>query len=574
MRVETLPPGIHGPSLRWYKPGGFLVLVLRSLLRFWITGRPLWGPGDNASFLHDATIDRRGGPRERLSRARWRRVAWRWAVLGGPWVLTDLWVLYGPVWGWVLVGYLVGGVGLGGHAAYVWAVVWWPAREERREMVYPTWRVVCKILGEKYSRRAAVRAVELQLDPLSVRLHLPAVPLDEGAKKRIMVSAGERLGIPDVSASWTVRGARAYVDLSPRVHPPQALAFAEVRALWTGADASRPFVGLAAGRTPVYADLDDDGPHMAFSAGTGAGKSTLVRLVLSRRVQAGVGLVVCDYKVISHKWARRIAAVDPGRVRYACDEWEISDAIMAVFGEFERRRDILKTDPDALADFREIDLLVEELNSLASMLRKWWGHERRRQLAEAKELELPTPYVPVVPPCVDALGVLVQAGRELRIHVHVAAQRLDASILAPKDGGAVRESFSNRFLARYTKKAWIMLCDGVPYEAFPGGPRGIWTAVINAVVTHFRVPFMSDDEAYTLAMSGAAPSGGLLRGGAAPARDVERLVTLGEAWESVGAPSLAALQKAVQRAELSAQGRKGNALLYDVRALEGVLAKR
>jgi hypothetical protein len=574
MRVETLPPGIHGPSLRWYKPGGFIVLVLRSLLRFWITGKPMWGPGDNASFLHDATVDYRGGPRERLSQARWRRVAWRWAVLGGPWVLVDLWVLYGPVWAWALGGYLAVGVGLGGTAAWHWAAAWWPAREERRDMVYPTWQVVCKILGEKYSRRAAVRAVAVQLDPLSVRLHLPAVPLDEGAKKRIMVSAGERLGIPDVSASWTVRGARAYVDLSPRVHPPQSLAFGEVRTLWTDADPAKPFIGLAAGRAPVYADLDNDGPHMAFSAGTGAGKSTVIRLILARRVQAGVGLVVCDYKVISHRWARRIAEADPGRVRYACDEHEISDAIMAVFGEFSRRREILKTDPDALTDFREIDLLVEELNSLASMLRKWWGHERRRLLAEAKELELPVPYVPVVPPCVDALGVLVQAGRELRIHVHVAAQRLDASILAPKDGGAVRESFSNRFLARYTMKAWKMLCDGVKYEAFPGGPCGIWTAVVAGEVTHFRVPNMTDDEAYTLAMSGAAPSGGLLRGTAAPAREVERLVTLGEAWELIGAPSLAALQKAVQRAELDAAGRRGNALLYDVRALEGVLARR
>jgi hypothetical protein len=574
VKTEYLPPGIHGPSLRWYRPLGFAVLVLRSLLRFWITGRPVVGRGDNATFLRDATVDYRGGPVERLTRARWRRVAWRWAVLGGPWVLVDLWVLEGPLWGWALAGYLVIGLGTGGTAAWRWVAVWWPAREERRDLVYPTWQVVCRIIGERYSRRTAVKAVVITADPLSVRLHLPAVPLDEGAKKRIAVSAGERLGIPDVAAAWTVRGARAYVDLSPRAHPPTALVFAEVRLLWADASPARPLVGLAAGRKPVYADLDNDGPHLAMSAGTGAGKSTLLRVILARRVQAGVGLVVCDYKVISHRWARRIAQVDPGRVRYACDEEEISDAIMAVFGEFSRRREMLKTDPDALEDFREIDLLVEELNSLAAMLRKWWGHERRRILADAKDNGEATPYVPIVPPCVDALGVLVQAGRELRIHVHAAAQRLDASALGPKDGGAIRESFSNRFLAKYTKKAWIMLCDGVPYEAFPGGPRGIWTAVVNGEVTHFRVPFVSDDEAYALAMSGAAPTGGLLRGSAPAAREVERLVTLGEAWELIGAPSLAALQKAVQRAETPSVGRRGNALLYDVRALEGVLAKR
>lgn len=569
MKAEYLPPGIHGPSLRWYRPGGFAVLVLRSLLRFWITGRPIWGRGDNATFLHDATVDYRGGPVERLTRARWRRVAWRWAVAGGPWVLLDLYVLRGPVWGYVLVGYVVSASGLGGVAVWRWAAVWWPARETRRDMVYPTWQVVCKIIGEKYSRRVAARAVDIQLDPLSVRIHLPAVPLDEGAKKRVQVSAGERLGIADVAATWVVRGARAYVDLAPRVHPPAALAFAEVRTLWMDASAARPFAGLAAGRKPVYADLDNDGPHLAMSAGTGAGKSTLLRVILARRVMAGVGLVVCDYKVISHRWARRIAQQDPGRVRYATDEQEISEAIMAVFGEFLHRREVLKTDPDALEQFREIDLLVEELNSLAAMLRKWWGHERRRILAEAKDMDEPTPYVPAVPPCVDALGVLVQAGRELRIHVHVAAQRLDASVLAPKDGGAVRESFSNRFLAKYTKAAWNMLCAGVPYEAFPGGPRGIWTAVVNGEVTHFRVPNMMDDEAYALAMSGPAPTGGLMRG-VVQAPEVEQLVTLGEAWELLGAPSRDALVKAVQRAGLSHHGLRGNAKLYDVRELRAV----
>jgi len=431
--------------------------------------------------------------------------------------------------------------------------------------VYPAWQVVCKIIGEKYSRRQAVRAVAITPDPLSVRLHLPAVPLDEGAKKRIASSAGERLGIPDVAAAWTVKGSRAYVDLTPRQYPPVRLALAEVRALWADASPARPFVGLAAGRQPVYADLDNDGPHIGISAGSGAGKSALLRVILVRRVMAGVGLVVCDYKVVSHKWARRVAAADPGRVRYACDEHEISEAILAVFGEFSRRREILKTDPDALEGFREIDLLIEELNSTAAMLRKWWGHERRRLKDEDSDA-----YVPVVPPAVDALGVLVQAGRELRIHVHMAAQRLDASAIAPKDGGAIRESLSNRFLARYTKKAWTMLCDGTAFEAFPGGPTGIWTAVQAGVVTHFRVPFMDESEAYALAMSGVAPVGGLLHG-TVPTREVEQLVTLGEAWELIGAPSLSALQKAVQRAGVGHHGLRGNAKLYDVRELSQVV---
>lgn len=576
---EYLAPGIHGPSLRWYEPTGFAALVGRSLWRFWVTGRPLRGKGDNATFLRDATVDYRGGPVEKLTRARWRRVAWRWAVAGVPWALADAspWITW-----WPLTGYAVLALSGGGWLAVRAFRAWWPVREVRREFVVPAWQVVCKVLGERYSRRVAIKAVQLppgfgteDMDgDLSVRIHLPVVPLDEGVKKRLTSSVGERLGITDASASWTVKGARAFVDLSPRKLPPVRLTYAEVRQLVLDAPASRPFVGLAAGREPVHADLDNDGPHIGLSGGTGSGKSTLLRLILSRRIQEGVGLVVCDYKVISHEWAARVARDDPRRALYVTDEEEISEAILAVFAEFSRRREVLKREgKEALEDFREVDLLIEELNSLASMLRKWWGHERRRILAEAKELGEPTPYVPVVPEAVDALGVLVQAGRELRIHVHVAGQRLDASVLAPKDGGAVRESISNRFLAKYTKKAWTMLCDGTPFEAFPGGPRGIWTAVQDGRVRHFRVPFMTDGEAYDLAMSGLTPLGPVL-GGATLVREyrrpVERAVTLSEAVDLIPAcPSLDALRKAVQRAEdLPALGRRGNAITYDLAALE------
>lgn len=594
MREEHYAPGIHGPSLRWHRPSGFAALLLRTAVRYFVTGRPIRGRGDNATLLRDATVDYRGGPVEKLTRARWRRLAWRWGLLGMPWLLADGYALENmwpqhlehPAflrlpWGWSLAAYAtLALLGAGTYGAVTLAR-WWPQRAVRREYVLPTWAVVARIIGEPPRARAAVRSVILppgfgqdtdaEAPELSVRIHLPLVPLDEGTKKRIAVSAGERLGLRDPAAAWVVRGARAYVDLSPRQFPPRTLTYAEVRKLVLEAPESAPLVGLAAGRKPVYADLDNDGPHIGISGGTGTGKSTLLRIILAKRVHAGVGLVVCDYKVTSHPWATRIAQEDPRRVLYVTEEEEISEAILAVFAEFSRRRLLLKTDPAALEGFRRVDLLVEELNSLASMLRKWWGHERRRLLAEAKDNGEPTPYVPVVPPAVDALGVLVQMGRELRCHVHFAAQRLDASALAPKDGGAVRESLSNRFLARYTKKAWAMLCD-VPFEVFPGGPRGIWTAVIGETVTHFRVPHMSNDDAYALAMSGEVPAGPVLGGarlqsGRRPA--VERLVTIAEAVDLLPThPSLDALRKAVNRAELEPKGKRGTANLFDLATLE------
>jgi hypothetical protein len=402
-----------------------------------------------------------------------------------------------------------------------------------------------------------------------VRVHLPVVALDEGTQKRIAVAAGQRLGIPEVSASWVIKGTKTYVDLTPKAQVPRTLRFSEVKHYFDEADPAKPFCGLGPKRCPVYADLNNDGPHIGISGGTGTGKSTLLRIILAKRVAAGAGLVVCDYKVTSHPWARRIAKEDPSRVVYVTDEEPIFNAIMAVYAEFERRRELLKTNPEELESFRDVDLLVEELNSLAARLRTWWGHERRRQQAEAKE-NGEDMYLPIVPPCIEALAALVQMGRELGIRVHFAAQRLDASALSPKDGGAIRESITNRFLAKYTKAAWNMLCGGIPFEAFPGGPRGIWTAVVSGVVTHFRVPVLSNEEAYEIVMGGVVPAGPVL--GSArwvPAHEKKAIsMTLGQAWELIpGCPSLPALQKMVQREKLVPTGKHRNALLYDAREL-------
>lgn len=535
-------------------------------VRYLITGTPLWGAGDNASFLHDATVDYRARPYTKLGRARWRRVARRWAGAGLP---TVLWLTLGQAVALVYLGTLA--AGLAGLGAYR-LTRWWPGRRARRDFVHPTWSVVAKLVGDKPARRVAARNVilppgfgsetaeDVELAP--VRILLPAVPLEDKLRERIVKAAGERLGLPDAVGEWSVLGGRAYVDITARTHPPKALTYAAVRKFVDEASPVRPFAGVGAKGVPVYADLDNDGPHIGVSGGTGTGKSTLLRLLLAQRIRGGASVVCCDYKVNSHPFLRKMSLSHPGRVRYAVDEAEISSEILRVYAEFERRRGMLKRF-EPLDDVQDIDLVVEELNSLAARLRTWWGHERRRVLAEAKAMDEPTPYVPVVPPAVDAMAALVQMGRELRVRVHFAAQRLDASILSPRDGGAIRESITNRFLAKYTRQTWKMLCDGVPYFTFPGGPRGIWVAVVGGEVTPFRVPQLSHDEAYALASEGLG----------VPAASNRRALTLSEAVALLpGPPTLEGLRKAVQRASLEPAGKDGKAFTYYLYELEELYA--
>src|SRR5690349_12871513 len=92
---DSYAPTVRGPKLRWTRPTGLVYLLIRSLWRYFVTGKELAGRGDNATFLRDATEDYRHRPEEKLTRARWRRVTRRWVILGVPLVLLAVWVAAG-----------------------------------------------------------------------------------------------------------------------------------------------------------------------------------------------------------------------------------------------------------------------------------------------------------------------------------------------------------------------------------------------------------------------------------------------------------------------------------------------
>jgi DNA helicase HerA-like ATPase len=52
-------------------------------------------------------------------------------------------------------------------------------------------------------------------------------------------------------------------------------------------------IGVAAGGRPVGVDLDSESPHTAVSAGTGAGKSNMLRVVAAQVMHHGAALGDC-----------------------------------------------------------------------------------------------------------------------------------------------------------------------------------------------------------------------------------------------------------------------------------------
>lgn len=541
---DRYAPSVRGPRLHWSSGTGATVLLVRSCWRFFVTGREVIGPGDNATFLRDATRDYRDSPVERLSRARWRRVAWRWALIGVPWLLADVWIVarwaaaHGATawwahfpWLWVLTTYLVAGF----SAAAVWAGhltrLWWSTREYRRSYIYPAYRVLARVTGGKFRRRDALASIALPRgfgnevldEPRPVRVYVPGdVALDAGMKKRIVETVGTRLGLPDARSEWTEAGVeRAFVDLYPMALPPDRISLADLMPELLASPLEEPVVGVSAGHVAVHTDFRNDSPHTLGSAGSGAGKSTLYKFIAMQRLRHPETYgIILDFKKWSHyRWAGRLPA---GRVLVEDEIPKIHAVLCKVLDDLLWRKSFNLDQEDELAELPTVDVYVEEINTLLPMLGDYWTAYVAEQkqaartalrlakqgedeiaLEEAEEAMAHAMGLSKISPAVQALRYGVNLGREFKYHFHFIGQSMSAKASGGRD---TRESFRTRLLARWEAKTWKMLADGIPFIACPSGAVGIWAHVHGSEVEIIRVPFVTDEQAIEYVRGGRMPT--------------------------------------------------------------------
>lgn len=569
-------------------------LLVRAAGRYFITGAPLRGAGDNATFLHRATVDYRARPYLTLSAPIWRRLARRHAAVTAPALLAGQAAFTGS-WGlllawWALLVLLV--------SAWFGRRVFIGVRHYRgnRNWVDPAARTLYQAVGARYVRREARRAIQLPPDwnpaerQQSVRIVVPTdKALTATQQRHIVTAVGGRLGVLNPSGTWHLAGPVTTVDISGTPMPPKVVTLEMLREAIEDAPLTQPVVGWGADG-PEYIDLEQDSPHVAVSGAAGTGKSTLLRLLLPQRMRHGVGTIMLDSKRWSHRWMHKLPS---DRCQYWWRIPDIHSSLVAVGEELHRR---IACDEDELGTFRELDVVVEEINSLIKMLATYWRGERKRIMSIAKaaqkedmdfdEADLDPP---LLSPAIAALQFGVNMGRELQIHFWVAAQRLEANVFGSNSGAAVRQSFALRLMAQWDRALWKMLASGHDYVAWPGGPRGLWGFVQDTVFKIIRVPNVATSEAIELAISGVATYGQILgaatghvpmaTGQPAVAKPAAAaMVTLAEALPLLpGQPmKLASLQRASRRPGFPpAVGQRGVAKLYDPSALiywrEGVL---
>jgi hypothetical protein len=289
---------------------------------------------------------------------------------------------------------------------------------------------------------------------------------------RGLVEAWDQVG-PAVTATWTVRA-----------RPPRRVGADDLVVALGRLPEHEFFLGLGAGGEQQTVSLLADSPHIAISAGSGAGKSVLAQLVAVQVLARGGEVIILDRKS-SHRWAR-----DHDQVTYATKPAAMHAALVWAGELADQRNSQALHEDDGWDPGHRVLVVAEELNGTIGQLRAFWDDTR-------------TGGDPKVSPALRALGELLYMGRSAKVNVVGVAQMLTARAIG---GPESRENFGIRCLARYSSNSWRMLA-GIPMPP-PSRALGRWQVVVGGTAAECQVAYLTPAQARQLSRvpgSGAAP---------------------------------------------------------------------
>ncbi|MGQ4342536.1 pRL2-11 [[Kitasatospora] papulosa] len=367
--------------------------------------------------------------------------------------------------------------------------------KHRKEWVWPLHVVLRDMLGlpegTAPSAYLSVPQGYQDMDGDVIRLDLPGNWSSPELARQIAQLVITKLGLQDVKPSVRLQGTKRHIVFVQSPRAPQKVMFsdAEVRARVEKAGASAPFLGLSHRDVAVCIDLDDESPHLLFSAAPGAGKSVLARALASQVLHHGGITIIIDFKKTSHTWAFGLP-----NVLYVRSVRDAHDVLVSLAEEGNRRMQISEDnvyrqmrDEKPLEMGARILLIVEEANTMRKRLTKWWS-KNKPEGDKSKES-----------PAVEGLGEVLFMGRSQRMHAFMVGQSLTAQTVG---GPEMREAFTARILARYTQNAWRMLVPEVSPIPKASRHSGRVQVVLAGQAHETQVLFMTDEEARGWATSG------------------------------------------------------------------------
>jgi hypothetical protein len=410
---------------------------------------------------------------------------------------------------------------------------WAPDRIQRGAWAVQAW-------AQPVTKKAELlrRPVE-QLGP---RIELVAETPYLTSEQRQLVSSIIKSKIPagELVESWNQVGRRVRARWTVRKRPPKDVGYDHVLARVDALKEWEFYIGEAAGGQSYTISLKDDSPHIAVSAGSGAGKSVLAQLIAVQVLRRGGRVLILDRKG-SHRWAIGVEGVD-----YCTRPAHMHQALIRAAELANERNDLALHEEEDWDPGPRVFVICEELNATIGQLVNYWADVREKG-------------DPKKSPAVSALAELLFMGRSAKHNVLAIAQMLTARAIG---GPEARENFGIRFLARYTVNAWKML---VPEAAMPRSSRtlGRWQVVIGGTATEVQVAYLTTKQARALAKAG----GGLDSGLSSDVPGVGDMMTLRDAVDAGVLPwTYVAAKKRLQRRTGTipvSRGKKGNADLFE-----------
>ncbi|GIJ10719.1 hypothetical protein Van01_39330 [Micromonospora andamanensis] len=359
-------------------------------------------------------------------------------------------------------------------------------------------------------------------------------------EQRQLVSSiiSSKIPVSGLVESWDQVGPRVVARWTVRARPPAQVGHERVAEQLPRLAEWEFYVGDGVGGQAVTISLHDDSPHIAVSAGSGAGKSVLAGLIAAQVLARGGRVLILDRKG-SHRALLGLPGVD-----YCTRPEQMHDALIRTAALADERNTLALHEAEDWDPGQRVLVICEEMNATIGQLANWWAEERVKG-------------DPKRSPAISALADLLFMGRSAKVNVIAIAQMLTARAIG---GPEARENFGIRCLARYTANNWKML---VPEASMPKASRtlGRWQVVIGGQATEVQVAYLNKAQVRAL-VSPEVPDSGVTR-------DVPEdgdMMTLRDAVDAGILPwGYEAAKKRIQRRVGTipqSRGKRGNADLY------------
>ena len=361
-------------------------------------------------------------------------------------------------------------------------------RDMEREILRPLWdgvRVALEV--SEHDNHKPKKYIQLppsvDVDDAPVTIKLPREWQGHADQKAKLDHAVKTRLPGEWSASYKLHGSQHTATYKKVPRPPKKVDVRDVMHLIKKGDPMAPVFALGPRGTAVTADLVADSPHIAVSMGSGAGKSTTVRAILAPMLHHGAEVHILDIKRTSHRWAKGMP-----NVRIYKEPEDIHDALVYLGERAKARHKEEDENPDV--QFDPMVVVAEEMNILADELEDFWEECKKQD----KDL-------PKNSPAFKGLSQISYGGRSASSYLIVIAQKLDARLFGSRGGGAVRENFALRLLARFTPQAWKQLADIKPMAKLPK-ILGRTAVVVQGEWTEVQVIYWPTEIAREYALSG------------------------------------------------------------------------